>query len=74
MNTTGFPLEVHNLMERTDIQASNYITIYLVNKYLFSTYYVLDMRLGTRNIAVNKSQIPALMELTFKLGKQAINE
>lgn len=60
--------------EDVDIQASNYITMYLVNKYLFSIYYILDMRLGTRDIAVNTSQIPALRELTIQKMIKCVNK
>lgn len=58
--------QVHNLMETIDVQTSKYITIYLVNKYLFSTYLPC-----TGHDA--KNQIPSLMELTFKLRKQVVN-
>ena len=74
MSTMGFSLELHNLMEMIVIQTNNYIIIHLTYKYLFSIYYILDMRLDTRNLTVSKTQIPALMELTFKLGEGAINE
>lgn len=55
-----------------DRHTISYIIIHVVHKYLFGIYYVLDMRLGTSSLKVNKPQIPAFMELTFKLGKQAI--
>lgn len=74
MSSRGFSLEVCNLMEMIDMQTSNYIIIHLVHKYLFSIYYILDMRLGASSLKVNKPQVPAFMELMFKLRKQTINE
>lgn len=59
MITTGFSLQVHNLMDNT---------------YLFNTLCVLDIRLGTKNTVVTEMQIPALMELTFTLMRQTVND
>lgn len=74
MSIRVFSSEDYNPVKMIDIQTSNYIIIHLVCKRLFSIYYVLDMRWGTRNLKVNKPQISDLMELTFQLGKQAINK
>lgn len=49
------------------LQTSNCATLYLVN----NCCYAVDMRRVPGNIILNKSQIPALMEFTFKMGKQA---
>lgn len=39
-------------------------TIHSFNKYLLSNYYILDNVLGSGNLVVNKTNIPALMEET----------
>lgn len=44
------------------------------NTYLFNTLCVLDIRLGTKNTVVTEMQISALMELTFTLMRQTVND
>lgn len=42
------------------------------NKNLFSTYYVLNGALGTRNTVKNKSTVPLLVDLWFSRGHRNV--